>query len=89
MANNSLIYKDSMFDFMLLQINTQAAQQEIMRNELQVVKDKLAQADKTLAQKNQIIGSLEQDLEHLLDQLGKMQHNYTANVSAVAQETSV
>lgn len=75
MANNSFVYTDSAFAFMLLQINTQSEQQVMIQNELQAVNDKLAQAGKILAQKTQIIGSLEQDLEHLLDQLGKIQHN--------------
>lgn len=65
MANKSL----------MMQLSSQSAQQAMMQLELQSVKQKLDQASRTLAQKDQIIGSLEQDLEHMIDQLMKIQHN--------------
>ncbi len=54
MANKVLAFHDSVFAAMMLQLDTQTA-------ELQDIKFKLEQASKTLAQKDQIIGSLEQD----------------------------
>lgn len=75
MANKALTHHDSMFAAMLLQLNNQNMQQAVMQQELQTIKFKLEQASKTLAQKDQIIGSLEQDLEHMIDQLTKLQHN--------------
>lgn len=56
------------------QLNIQSEQQQIMQRELQNVRHKLDQASKTLAQKDQLIGSLELDLEHMIDQMVKIQH---------------
>lgn len=75
MANKALENRDSMFANMILQLNNQSAQQVIMQQELQAIRQKLDQASKTLAQKDQIIGSLEQDLEHMIDQLSKIKRN--------------
>ncbi len=55
------------------QLNLQSDQQAKMQHELQTVKSKLEQASKKLAQKEQIIGSLELDLEHMIEQLRKIQ----------------
>lgn len=52
-----------------------SSQQAMMQLELQTVKQQLDQASRTLAQKDQLIGSLELDLEHLIEQLMKIQHN--------------
>lgn len=60
---------------LMMQLSSQSAQQAMMQLELQTVKQKLDQASRTLAQKDQLIGSLELDLEHLIDQLMKIQHN--------------
>ena len=65
MANKSL----------MMQLSSQSAQQAMMQIELQNVKQQLDQASRTLAQKDQLIGSLELDLEHLIDQFTKIQHN--------------
>lgn len=45
-----------------------------MQTELNNIKYKLEQASRTLAQKEQLIDSLEVDLEHMIDQLVKIQH---------------
>ncbi|HSX19954.1 MAG TPA: hypothetical protein VLG38_02375 [Gammaproteobacteria bacterium] len=74
MANNSSETQDNIFAAILLQLNNQFAQQVIMEKELQSVRSKLDQASLKLAQKEQLIGSLEQDLEHMIDQLTKIQH---------------
>ncbi len=65
------------FSSILSQLQAQSAQQAVMQRELDNVKQKLELASKTLAQKDQIIGSLELDLEHMIDQLVKIQHNRT------------
>lgn len=66
MANKSL----------MMQLNLQSAQQAMMQLELQIVKQKLDQASRTLAQKDQLIDSLELDLEHMLGILmKKKQHD--------------
>ncbi len=59
---------------LMTQLNSQSARQDMMQLELQTVKQKLDQASRTLAQKDQLIGSLELDLEHMIDQLMKIQH---------------
>jgi chromosome segregation ATPase len=60
---------------LMMQLSSQSAQQAMMQLELKTVKQKLDQVSRTLAQKDQLIGSLELDLEHLIDQLMKIQHN--------------
>lgn len=72
MANKS--FNDT-YASMTLKLPTQSEQQELLQQELDYVKHKLEQASKTLAQKEQIIGSLELDLEHMIDQLVKFQQN--------------
>ena len=74
MANKST-KQHNMFVTMMSQLNSQTQQQEMMRRELQYVRNKLEQASKTLAQKDQLIDSLELDLEHMIDQIGKLQHS--------------
>lgn len=69
MANNT-------FSSVLSQLQAQSAQQAAMQQELDMIKHKLELASKTLAQKDQIIGSLELDLEHMIDQLVKIKHNH-------------
>jgi chromosome segregation ATPase len=64
----------SSFATVLAQLHTQTAQQEKMQIEMNNIKYKLEQASKTLAQKDLLIDSLEMDLEHMIDQLVKMQH---------------
>jgi hypothetical protein len=76
-ANKFTISQDSMLATMMSQLNTQTEQQKIMQRELQNVRLKLEQASRTLAQKDQLIGSLELDLEHMIDQMVKIQHNRT------------
>lgn len=77
MANKST-KQHNMFVTMMSQLNSQTQQQEMMRRELQYVRNKLEQASKTLAQKDQLIDSLELDLEHMIDQIGKLQHSRPA-----------
>ncbi len=43
-----------------------------LQQELEMIKYQLEQASSILAQKDQVIYSLEQDLEHMIDQLGKI-----------------
>lgn len=71
--------KNTFFATMLMQLHSQSAQQEQMQKELQDIRTKLAQASKTLAQKDLLIDSLELDLEHMIDQLVKIQHNHTTS----------
>lgn len=82
MANKSLNSSDRVFAAMLLELNTQTAQQARLQQELQSIKFELEQAAKTLAQKDQLIGGLQQDLEHAIDQLSKIKHRHP--VTAVA-----
>lgn len=63
---------------LMMQVHCQTAQ-DLMQKELQEIKTKLAQASKTLAQKDLLIVSLETDLEHMIDQLMKIQHNRPVN----------
>lgn len=75
MANNiDTTAKHTVFASMLMQLHSQSAQQELMQKELQEIRTKLAQASRTLAQKDLLIDSLEIDLEHMIDQLVKIQH---------------
>jgi hypothetical protein len=60
---------------MMLQLHSQSAQQALMQRELQNMKYKLEQTSKTLAQKDLLIGSLESDLEHMIDQLVKIKYS--------------
>jgi len=66
--------KNNIFASMMTQLHSQSAQQALMQKELQQVKYKLEQASKTLMQKDQLIGSLELDLEHMIDQLVKFNY---------------
>lgn len=76
MANkSSSSIKNNVFTSMMLQLHSQSAQQAQMQKELQTVKSKLEQASRTLMQKDLLIGSLEQDLEHMIDQLVKINCN--------------
>lgn len=76
MANNlSTATNTNVFASMMLQLHTQSVQQESMQKELDTIKYKLEQASKTLMQKDLLIGSLEVDLEHMIDQLVKIQHS--------------
>lgn len=72
---NLLNNQDSMMADIVAQLNHQNAKQLLLQQELDTIKCKLEKASKTLAQKDQIIGSLEQDLEHMIDQLGKIKNN--------------
>lgn len=58
----------------LCQLDIQATQQEMMQREINNIKCKLEQASKTLAQKDLLIDSLELDLEHMIDQMVRLQH---------------
>jgi len=80
-ANKSSPDQEHLYASMVLELNNQFAQQALMQKELQNIKYQLEQASITLAQKDQIIGSLEQDLEHMIDQLVKF--NSRAQSSAV------
>lgn len=79
MANKALSYQESMFASMILELNSQSAQHAKMQQELEIVRHQLDQASKTLAHKDQIIGSLENDLEHMIDQLLKIQKSRESN----------
>lgn len=83
MVNKSFSDEDSIFASMIFQLNNQFAQQAMMQKELQDIKSQLAQASKTLAQKDQIIGSLEQDLEHMIDQLVKFNNRAESAVAVI------
>lgn len=74
MANKLTLQQDTMLVTMMSQLNIQSEQQKIMQRELQTVRNKLEQASKILAQKDQLIGSLEIDLEHMIDQMVKIKH---------------
>lgn len=77
MANKtSASSRSNVFASMVSQLHSQSAQQAQMQKELQTIKHKLEQASKTLMQKDQIIGSLELDLEHMIDQLVKFNYNH-------------
>lgn len=99
MANNtSTTSQNSVFASMMLQLHSQSAQQAVMQRELQNIKEKLEQTSKTLAQKDLLIGSLELDLEHMIDQLVNIQHGksksttkkqwITSSVPGLCQEAS-
>lgn len=77
MANNAFETQDNTVAAMLMQLNLQTAQQAMLQQELEMIKYKLDQASKSLAQKDQIIGSLELDLEHMIDQLVKIKSHQT------------
>ena len=83
MANKACLDKDNTFESMILHLNSQFAQQVMMQKELQDMRFQLEQASKTLAQKEQIIGSLEQDLEHMIDQLVKFNSRAGAVVAGM------
>ena len=75
MANKlSSVTQNNVFSSMMLQLHSQSAQQQLMQRELQSMKHKLEQTSKTLAQKDLLIGSLETDLEHMIDQLVKLKY---------------
>jgi len=74
------VHKDDVLSSMISQLNTQSDQQQLMQRELQSMRYQLEQASKTLAQKDQLIDSLEIDLEHMIDQMVKIQHGrYVCN----------
>lgn len=76
MANKlSTTTQNNVFASMMLQLHSQTAQQALMQRELQNMKHKLEQTSKTLAQKDLLIGSLETDLEHMIDQLVKLKYS--------------
>ena len=81
MANISTFSPDKMFESMMLQLHAQSAQQERIQHELQQVKQKLEQASLTLAKKDQLIDMLELDLEHMVDQLSKIQQRHGQPIS--------
>lgn len=83
MANKAFSDQDSLFASMIFQLNNQFAQTAMMQKELQNIKFQLEQASKTLAQKDQIIGSLEQDLEHMIDQLVKFNNRSESAVAGI------
>jgi SMC interacting uncharacterized protein involved in chromosome segregation len=66
--------RNTSFATVVSQLHNQNADQEKMQNEINNIKYKLEQASKVLAQKDLLIDSLEMDLEHMIDQLVKMQH---------------
>jgi molecular chaperone GrpE (heat shock protein) len=68
------VTQNNVFASMMLQLHSQSAQQAQMQKELQNIKYKLEQTSKTLAQKDLLIDSLELDLEHMIDQLVRIQH---------------
>jgi chromosome segregation ATPase len=86
-VNKAIQVKDNMVAAMMLQLHAQTTQQAMMQRELQEIKSKLDRASVTLAQKDQIIDSLEQDLEHMIDQIGKIQtkQNLQADTNAHTQ----
>ncbi len=67
--------QNNVFSSMMLQLHSQTAQQALMQKELQNIKYKLEQTSKTLAQKDMIIGSLEDDIDHMISLLSKSQHS--------------
>lgn len=81
MANKAFETKENILSDMMVQLNTQNAKRAKLEEELQYIRFQLEQASKTLAQKDQIIGSLEQDLEHMIDQLDKIKRTRTRPVS--------
>lgn len=82
-ANNAFQTQDHNVAAMLMQLNLQSAQQAMLQEELNMIKHQLEQASKILAQKDQIIGSLELDLEHMIDQLVKIKgHNTTLTLGS-------
>lgn len=72
MANKIFNLQDTKIAATIVELNNQNAQHALLQQELDMIKYKLAEASKTLALKDQIIGSLEQDLEHMIDQLTKI-----------------
>lgn len=51
-----------------------------MQKELEFVKHQLAMASKTLAEKDQVIGSLEDDLAHMVEVLNNRDRHQNANL---------
>ncbi len=60
-----------LFKSMALQIELEKKEKIYLEQQLQKANDKLAQIYQTLAHKDNIISSLEIDLEHLINQLDK------------------
>lgn len=80
MSSQVSVHQEDMLTNMISQLNTQSDQQQLMQRELQNMRYQLEQASKTLAQKDQLIDSLEIDLEHMIDQMVKIQHGrYACN----------
>lgn len=72
MANKIFNSQDTKIAAIIVEANNQNTERALLQQELDMIKYKLAEASKTLALKDQIIGSLEQDLEHMIDQLTKI-----------------
>ena len=64
---------EDLFKSMALQIEAEKKAKEHLELQLQKAKDKLNSVSKILTHKDHIINSLETDLEHLIDQLDKLQ----------------
>lgn len=58
---------------MAVKLNSQTRERAELQRQLVAVNQQLANVHKTLAQKDHIIGSLEVDLEHMLEQLTRLQ----------------
>lgn len=78
MSSQVSVHQEDMLTNMISQLNTQSDQQQLMQRELQNMRYQLEQASKTLAQKDQLIDSLEVDLEHMIDQMVRIQHDRNA-----------
>ena len=70
-----------LFKSMALQIEIEKKEKEHLEQQLKKVNDKLDRVCKILTYKERIITSLEIDLEHLINQLDKLQVNVKENNS--------
>ena len=81
-TNKILPYiQDPVITSMVQKLNTQVKEQALLEKKLLRANEKLAQVKKVLAEKNQIIDSLEVDLEHVVSQLGRVKpttHTYSS-----------
>lgn len=59
-----------------------------MQKELELVRQQLAMASKTLAEKDQVIGSLEDDLAHMVELLSNRTPNAKENAQWLAHPVS-
>ncbi len=59
-----------------------------MQKELELVRQQLAMASKTLAEKDQVIGSLEDDLAHMVELLSNRTPNVKENAQWLAHPVS-